>query len=186
MKKFLVAVLFTAFIGVGFAVEIRSDFLYSLVLRVIAEGEISPDEMVTILTACEKNNKKVGKQCGEVLDQLVETEVKGEEKTAEETAQKMREEVKEEVMEEVKAEVKEDVKEEIKEQVKAELKAEEEEKKRLEEEAEQKRQEEEAKARQEAYEKCMANLKKNSYTPTYKNQSRWSLLPNNPCLFMQA
>lgn len=154
MKKFLVAVLFTAFIGVGFAVEIRSDFLYSLVLRVIAEGEISPDEMVTILTACEKNNKKVGKQCWEVLDQLVETEVKGEEKTAEETAQKMREEVKEEVREEVKAEVKEDVKEEIKEQVKAELKAEEEEKKRLEEEAEQKKQEEEEKARQEAYEEC--------------------------------
>jgi MOSC domain-containing protein YiiM len=76
MKKFLIAVLFTAFIGVGFAVEIRSDFLYSLVLRVIAEGEISPDEMITILTACEKNNKKLGKQCGEVFDQLVETEVK--------------------------------------------------------------------------------------------------------------
>jgi hypothetical protein len=37
MKKAILAVMFTCFIGVSCAVEIKTDFLYTLVLQVIAE-----------------------------------------------------------------------------------------------------------------------------------------------------
>ena len=126
MKKILVAsLLVVCFMGCTFAVEIKSNFLYALVLQVLTEWEISPDQMVTVLQNCEKKNKKLGKQCWEVVTMMtVDTEKKAEEE------KKTKEELKAEVKEEVKAEVKD----EIKEQVKAELKAEEEEKKRLEEE----------------------------------------------------
>ena len=146
MKKAILAVMFTCFIGVSCAVEIKTDFLYTLVLQVIAEWKISNEDLVKLLQTCEKNNKDLGKQCWEVVTKLTETGVVKVEKTEEE----VRAEVKEEVKEEVRAEITEDMKNEIKEQVKAELKAEEEEKKRLEEEEEQKRLEEERKA----YEEC--------------------------------
>lgn len=123
--------------GCTFAVEIKSNFLYALVLQVLTEWEISPDQMVTVLQNCEKKNKKLGKQCWEVVTMMtVDTEKKAEEekKTKEELKAEVKEEVKAEVREQVKAEVTAEVKDEIKEQVKAELKAEEEEKKRLEEE----------------------------------------------------
>ena len=121
------------FMGCTFAVEIKSNFLYALVLQVLAEWEISPDQMVTVLQNCEKKNKKLGKQCWEVVTMMtVDTEKKVEEEKK--TKEELKEEVKAEVREQVKAEVTAEVKDEIKEQVKAELKAEEEEKKRLEEE----------------------------------------------------
>lgn len=131
MKKMILAVMFTCFIGVSCAVEIKTDFLYMLVLQVIAEWKISNEDLVKLLQTCEKNNKNLGKQCWEVVTKLTETGVVKIEKTETE----VRAEVKEEVKEEVRAEITEDMKNEIKEQVKAELKAEEEEKKRLEEEA---------------------------------------------------
>lgn len=173
MKKFLIAsLLVVGFMGCTFAVEIKSNFLYALVLQVLTEWEISPDQMVTVLQNCEKKNKKLGKQCWEVVTMMtVDTEKKAEEEN------KTKEELKAEVKEEVKAEVREqvtaEVKDEIKEQVKAELKAEEEaeaERKRLEEEeVERLRQEELQKnydAAMKSYQEC---------TRTHQNP-----FPNNP------
>lgn len=150
MKKMILAIMFTCFIGVSCAVEIKTDFLYTLVLQVIAEWKISNEDLVKLLQTCEKNNKNLGKQCWEVVTKLTETGVVKVKKTEEE----VRTEVKEEVKEEVRAEITEDMKNEIKEQVKAELKAEEEEKKRLEEEA---RLEEEKRKEEEFKEKCIQN-----------------------------
>jgi hypothetical protein len=39
-------------------------------MQVITEGEMSKDEMVIVLKACEKKNKKLGKQCGEVVTMI--------------------------------------------------------------------------------------------------------------------
>ena len=180
------------FMGCTFAVEIKSNFLYALVLQVLTEWEISPDQMVTVLQNCEKKNKKLGKQCWEVVTMMtVDTEKKAEEekKTKEELKAEVKEEVKEEVKaevrEQVKAEVTAEVKDEIKEQVKAELKAEEEaeaERIRLEEEeAERLRQEEQKKI----IDKCLAEqAKKSSYTPSYKNQKISLQMPINPCFML--
>lgn len=164
MKKFLVAsLLVVGFMGCTFAVEIKSNFLYALVLQVLTEWEISPDQMVTVLQNCEKKNKKLGKQCWEVVTMMtVDTEKKAEEEKK--TKEELKEEVKAEVREQVKAEVTAEVKDEIKEQVKAELKAEKEaeaERIRLEEEeAERLRQEEQQKLREQQQAAC-----KNSKIP---------------------
>lgn len=79
-------------IGAVSAAEITSDVLYLLVMQVLAEGEISQDEMVIVLKSCEKKNKKLWVQCGEVAEKLWGTE---------------KEESKEEVEEETKTEKKE-------------------------------------------------------------------------------
>lgn len=177
MKKILVAsLLAVGFMGCTFAVEIKSNFLYALVLQVLTEWEISPDQMVTVLQNCEKKNKKLGKQCWEVVTMMtVDTEKKAEEE------KKTKEELKEEVKEEVREQVTAEVKDEIKEQVKAELKAEEEEKKRLEEEAEQKQREEDYQKAKEAYEKCMANYRSSS---TSYNKGVVTQFLVSPCMIV--
>ena len=80
IKKVLLCFIFSCMLWGVFAGEVSSTVLYALAMQVIAEGEMSKDEMVIVLKACEKKNKKIGKQCWEVVTMLWDVEEKTETK----------------------------------------------------------------------------------------------------------
>lgn len=80
LKKVLLCFAFSCMIWGVFAGEVSSGVLYALAMQVIAEGEMSKDEMIVVLKACAKNNKKVWKQCWEVVEMIWDTEEKTETK----------------------------------------------------------------------------------------------------------